>query len=525
MPNIIPNDFAFTEVYTEDVLKEVITLKSMSAPGYDEVAVKPCKYAIDSFVLPLTHIINLSLGQGIFPDMLKIARVAAIWKNGSKSDLGNYRPISVLTVFSKIIEKCILSQLNSYVDANCFLVPQQFGFRRGKSCELALLNAKEYILNCLDENDFAAGLFIDLKKAFDSVDHVILSKKLAFYGIQGLARAVFNNYLMNRYQFVQLQDGSRSDFARIVSGVPQGSILGPLLFLIYINDLVNIYNHATYVMYADDSNIFVRSKTVSGLNAAFSIITHNLLEWTQMNRLRLNVSKTKAILFRNINKYMDCELFISINNVEVAEVKSVMFLGVIFDQHLTWSDHIEHIYSKLRRFVGALSHVNLCLPKKTKLQMYYAMFYSVIYYSLLVYGTTCTTYMTRLLILQKRLIRLVSNSPRLSHTVPLFNELHIVPVNMLYNFKLLRCLHQSSKNASQHRDLARLQLREYVYSTRHQQRFDVPFTRIDVLRQSIRYRAAILANGEIFLYNSNYTAAKLKNEYRKKQIDVFTLYS
>ena len=218
---------------------------------------------------------------------LKTAKLVPIHKEGCKTDVSNYRPISLLSCFSKIYEKIMHNRVTEFLDKNNSLYDMQYGFRPGRSCEHALLNAQNFILNSLSKKEISMLLLIDFSKAFDTIEHSILLKKLEHYGIRGIVLEWFKSYLNNRRQYVAV-NGVQSSTKLIEYGVPQGSILGPLLFIIYINDLPNISILAKFIMYADDANIIITGKDMDELFRNLETISTILVNWVDLNGLALN---------------------------------------------------------------------------------------------------------------------------------------------------------------------------------------------------------------------------------------------
>ena len=230
--------------------------------------------------------------EGVFPENLKIAKVIALHKGGSKTDVTNYRPISLLTSFSKVFEKLMHHRLLEFLQVNGSLYENQYGFRPGRSCEQALLDAQSYLLNNLSKNQVSLLLLIDFSKAFDMVDHKILLEKLAHYGIRGIALDWLKSYLTNRKQFVSC-NGADSIEQVLSYGVPQGSILGPLLFVIYINDIPELDNLAHFILYADDANIIVTATNIDDLFSKTNKLLESLKIWVDNNGLSVNIKKQK----------------------------------------------------------------------------------------------------------------------------------------------------------------------------------------------------------------------------------------
>lgn len=284
---------------------------------------------------------------------MQIAKVTVLYKSGDRNDLGNYRPVSILPVFSKAFEKILHCRLSKFIDQHNILTENQFGFCKNKSTELALLHQKEYILTQFENKALVIGIFVDFSKAFDLVNHELLIKKLACYGIRGTAGLLITSYLSNRTQVVHIND-AYSSVSPVVPGAPQGSILGPLLFNLYLNDIVNISDTATFVIYADDTSMFFSGDNIDELICTCNLTMEALHKWSDANYMRINENKTKAVIFRPKNKPVPSHSPIKLNSRNLQFVDSFKCLGVVFSANMSWDNHVDHVINKLARITGVI---------------------------------------------------------------------------------------------------------------------------------------------------------------------------
>ena len=317
------------EDYTEVEAKR--TISSLNNKSTSDMSIKALKNVGDVVAPLLQDLIASSLTQGIFPNKLKCAKVIPLHKGGSKSELSNYRPISLLSCFSKLYEKAMHARLSSFLAKNDIIYPSQYDFRSGHSCEHALIEAQSVLLNTLDKKQIAALLLIDFSKAFDMVDHSILLNKLEHYGIRGLNLNWFRTYLTNISQFVHINN-SNSEKHILRYGVPQGSILGPLLFILYINDLPNISSIAKFILYADDANLIIIADSFAEIQKKLELLLEQLHTWVKENGLKLNLKKTKYMIFTNKPKI---EIEVKLNGVPIEKSSCERFLGVLVDDSLS----------------------------------------------------------------------------------------------------------------------------------------------------------------------------------------------
>ena len=360
-----PNESSmFFSPLTEDELIKIIkSLDAKKSAGHDNIPILIIKKLANELSTPLTFIFNLSLSTGIVPDQLKIARVVPIHKKESKDAFNNYRPISVLPGFSKILERLVFNRCISFLNKHKILYDDQFGFRPKYSTNMAIIKLIDKIVQATNNDEITAGLFLDLSKAFDTIKYDILLDKMAHYGIRGLVLEWFRNYLSNRKQFVDY-NSHISELKSISSGMPQGSILGPLGFIIYVNDIPNSVPDLSLILYADDTSAFTSHKDIRTLNKIMNDGLNKLNRWFQSNKLSLNTKKSNVMLFGTHSKTTQYrnELKLSLDDVEIKEVNACKFLGVTIDQNLTWENHITELAKKCSSSIGILFKMKNFLP-------------------------------------------------------------------------------------------------------------------------------------------------------------------
>ena len=342
----------------------------------------------------------MSFINGVFPDNLKLVKVIPVHKGGSTQDMNNFPPISLISIFDKIMEKLMHKRLYDFLENNNILFKNQFGFRKNNSTIFALLQITEKIRETIDKGKFGCGIFIDLRKAFDTVNHKILLQKLDHYGIRGSALSWFESYLDNRKQYVYV-NGESSDLKIISCGVPQGSVLGPLLFLLYINDLPNISNVLDFYLFADDTNIYYEDVSLISLEKKVNNELKKLNLWLNVNRLSLNIAKTNFVIFHPYNKPLKGSITIKIKKKAIVEKSAIKYLGVTIDSTLSWKDHILNISKKISRAIGVMYKIRPFINIAIMKNLYYALIYSHLVYAIQVWGSACDMHLKKITVLQK----------------------------------------------------------------------------------------------------------------------------
>ena len=391
-----------------------------------------------------------SLVTSQFPDSWKLARVTPIFKEGDKTEKSNYRPISVLPVISRLFERLVANQLYEHMNDNGYFSLEQSGFLCLYSTVTCLLKNTDDWYNGLDLGKLVGVVFIDLKKAFDTVDHDILCRKLEYYGIQQQQLAWFKSYLSNRKQFSRV-DGVDSSVEGINVGVPQGSCLGPLLFLIYINDLPQAVRKSSVSMYADDASLCHQSSDITQLHEAINSDLAQFEKWLKGNKLSLNVMKTHSMLISTKPKHKTLEnqgesLKLKIRDNELEVVQKSKYLGIQIDNNLDRKEHIQTVSSKVSRGVGFLKHAKSLLPEETLKTMYTGIVEPHFRYCCSVWGCCGLTEINQLQKLQNRAARIVTGSSFDAPGRPLIKKLGWKTIEELIasesNIMVFKSLHE-----------------------------------------------------------------------------------
>jgi len=446
------------QVHVCDIIK---SLQSKNSMDIDGISTKLLKFLSIELSWPLAHIFNLSLINGVFPDRLKSSRTVPIFKSGRNDLCDNYRPIALLSTLSKILEKMVSVKLVNHLDRNNILYDHQYGFQRNKSTEHSIIHALNHISKAMNENKYSIGVFFDLKKAFDVCSHDILLMKLSRMGISGTALNWFKSYLSNRTQKVDI-NGKLSESRKIKISILQGSILGPILFLCYINDLYSVTNLLT-LMYADDTFTLDSGEDLNTLITNVNAEINKIAVWFRANKLAVNISKTKYIIFRMKSKklgpntpdiiYNENEpdqpfdnTLITIleryhDNHENADCRSYKYLGIFLDEHLSLDTHTTHLINKLSRSLYCIKQAKHIIPLNGMKALYQSLIHSYLSHSTLIMNSITVKNKQRIAKIQKKAIRIITGSTYNAHTAPLFLQHSILPYDKLITFSQLMFMH------------------------------------------------------------------------------------
>jgi hypothetical protein len=370
----------------EEILKILKATKSKKSTGHDNKSTHFLKQIDKHIATPISILINNSIQSGTIHDTLKLAKVIPIYKAKAKDTFSNYRPISLLPSISKILERVVHKRLYYFLDQQDIFYDNQYGFRKKHSTIDAVTKFITDIAQSFENKQSTLAVYLDLSKAFDTIDHTILHKKLEYYGVRGLALDWFMTYLGNRRQYVNYR-GSNSAVRAVECGVPQGSVLGPLLFIIYTNDLPNCLSITKAILFADDTTVYLASNDDKYLYSTMNRELDKLTDWFRANKLSLNISKTNYMLFSHSTQEIT-NTEIKLANTIITRSKCVKFLGMHIDEKLKWDEHIKTMKKKISSAFYAINKVKYVLPRKHLNTLYYSLVYPYLTYGIILWGAT-----------------------------------------------------------------------------------------------------------------------------------------
>ncbi|XP_046685907.1 uncharacterized protein LOC124371605 [Homalodisca vitripennis] len=472
---------------TQEELRSIIkSLKSKNSAGIDDISTKVLKHCAEELICPLTDIFNKSFNEGHVPSALKISKIYPKFKTGSRTELSNYRPISLLPTVAKLCEKVVLTRLLEHCTLNNLITSSQHGFVKGKSTTTAMIELLESVIDSLENGNLTTAIFLDFSKAFDCLGHDLILKKLNALGVTATALKWFESYLKDRSQVVEIKStvkgttkAFRSQPLPIQRGVPQGSVLGPVLFILFTNDLPEYLSEYTKtLMYADDTTLILDNHSPENLCLNAYIAVNMAYQYCDGNDLVVNPSKTSQLGFGRRSG--------QINSLpEVNLVDQTKFLGVLVDSNLSWTPHIDQLCNRLNSSLYALKQIKAIGDLTTARTAYFALFETHIRYGLAVWGGTSKTNMNRILILQKKAIRILANLHPLESCREAFPTLNILTVTALYIQELV--MYVDGENLTRLEDI-------HYYNTRNSTMYQLPTHHLTQYEKKPTYMGRKLSN-------------------------------
>ena len=433
------NQSIFFAPTTEDEILRIIKgLPSKKSFGHDKISGILLKHIAAEIKYPLSIAINKSITEGHVPNSLKIAKVVPIYKSKDKDSFSNYRPVSVLPVISKVLEKVIHTRTYKFLNQAGILYSSQYGFREGHSTSHAITELISNVLNAYEKKEFTLAVFLDLSKAFDTIDHCILLKKLEYYGIRGIALEWFASYLSDRQQYVEY-NGVASENMTITCGVPQGSVLGPLLFILYMNDIASAIQNSNGILFADDTTIHASGSDINQLyrlmNRDLSIIS----DWFKANKLSLNVSKTYYVLFKN--RYLHVpqhDNILALDGAPLSPSDTVKFLGIFLDSNLEWESQVKYMESKIASALYIMNRVKHILPMHAMKLLYYSLVYSHLSNGIMHWSIAYDKITNHLKIMQNDCLRIINKAKYRTSADKFYKTCKILKISDIAKLEMLK---------------------------------------------------------------------------------------
>lgn len=469
--NIPINDKTFYLFPTDptEVQETILSLNKNKSPGYDNITSNILQLISTKIAIPIAELFNKCFLKGYFPKCFKQSIIVPIFKAGLSSELNNYRPISLISTFAKIFEKLIYSRLYSFFEKSNILSNMQFGFLKGKSTSDAIATLTEYVYSSLDESLPCLTVFLDLTKAFDTVNHKLLLKKLKRYGIRGIPLTLLKSYINNRKQQVKINNRLSKE-GTLSCGVPQGTILGPLFFIIYINDMLKLKLKGKILSYADDTALFVQAPNWTDVRRAVIHDLNLIKNWLDNNILTLNSSKSFFVSFsihntkqppyeqllihdKSCSKDQDCKCSHIINKID-----KYKYLGVMFDSYLKWDEQINSLTKRLRKYIVIFKKIRNFFDIKQLTTFYYALVESILTYGIIGWGGARETHISKLEIVHRMIIKSMLNKSKFFSSAEIFKISNLLNLKKLYLLQILKYIYKNN---------CQIEITNHLYNTRN----------------------------------------------------------
>ena len=470
----------------------ISNMKNKKSMGPDKISPSLLKLSLPYVVEPMTYIYNLCIKHSIMPTALKTAQVLPLPKSKDISDLNNFRPISLISALSKPLERHIHKHLMAYFESHELFHPLQSGFRPHHSCQSAITHLCDTWLSAINQQKLAGAVFLDLKKAFDLVNHEILKKKLFVYLCNSSSMSFFDSYLENRSQFVST-NGNFSSNEKVIRGVPQGSVLGPLLFCIFINDLPLSISHpqVSCDIFADDTTLHSSAESVCHINKSLQSGLNDVSKWCTFNQMIIHPQKTKCMVITSRQKHQlrPLSLSLSIDNHPIEQVHKHKVLGVIIDDELCWANHIDLLSKKLARNIFLLNRLKFYIDSDARKVFFNAHCLSHINYASTVWSCAAQNHLVKLNSLYKRAIKIILPDKNLS-TPEKQQVLDILPLNKQLEFHKLISVFKTRISLTPDY-ITKLLIKSNRYNSIN---YLLPHTRIDLFKTSFSFSGALTWN-------------------------------